>query len=92
VPGRRLRSFRIALRRLEAAKVVTIAAQGWAENVAARSRIGLGPADRRLAAERTRQLRRAKAGIWLDCEDVGMHAAVVILNDALREALDRLDD
>jgi hypothetical protein len=45
-----------------------------------------------VAWQRKLQLRRAKAQIWLAAEDVGMHAAVVILNDALREALDRLDD
>ena len=49
------------------------------------------PVDPRLVWQRKLQLRRAKAQIWLAAEDVGMHAAVVILNDALREALDRLE-
>ena len=51
-----------------------------------------GLVDKRVAWQRKLQLRRAKAQIWLAAEDVGMHAAVVILNDALREALDRLND
>jgi hypothetical protein len=31
---------------------------------------------------------RAKAAIWLACEEAGPHMAVVLLNDALREQLD----
>ena len=50
------------------------------------------PVDPKLAWQRNMALRRAKAQIWLAAESVGMHAAVVILNDALRESLDRLDD
>ena len=50
------------------------------------------PVDPKLIWQRNLALRRAKASIWLAAESVGMHAAVVLLNDSLREALDRLDD
>jgi hypothetical protein len=44
----------------------------------------------RLQRQRTIQLQRAKAQIWLACEEAGPHMAVILLNDALREQLDRL--
>lgn len=50
------------------------------------------PVDRRISWQRSVQLRRARATIWLTCEEIGAHAAVVLLNDALREQLDRLSE
>jgi Mg2+/Co2+ transporter CorB len=50
------------------------------------------PLDRRVTRQRTVQLRRAKATIALLIDEIGAHAAVVLLNDGLREALDRLGD
>jgi hypothetical protein len=46
----------------------------------------------RLKRQRTIQLRRAKAAIYLACEEAGPHMAVVLLKDALREQLDRLNE
>lgn len=48
--------------------------------------------DRRITWNRSVQLRRAKATIWLTCEEIGAHASVIILNDLLRDALNRLPD
>jgi hypothetical protein len=48
--------------------------------------------DPRIRQARTVQLRRARAAIWLACEEAGPHMAVIQLNDALREQLDRLGD
>jgi hypothetical protein len=44
----------------------------------------------RLKAQRTREVGYARAQIYLACERLGPHMAVLVLNDALREALDRL--
>jgi hypothetical protein len=50
------------------------------------------PLDRRVIRQRAVQLRRAKATLVLMIDEIGAHAAVVLLNDALRDALDRLGD
>jgi hypothetical protein len=49
------------------------------------------PLDPRITRQRRVQLRRARATIELLIDEVGAHNAVVLLNDGLREALDRLD-
>jgi hypothetical protein len=46
--------------------------------------------DPRLRQQRSIQLRRARAAIYLACEEAGPHMSVILLNDALREQLDRL--
>ena len=48
--------------------------------------------DPKIVWQRNMQLRRARASIWLTCESIGWHNSVILLNAALREALDRLDD
>jgi hypothetical protein len=50
------------------------------------------PDDRKLKRERTIEVKYARAQIYLACERLGPHMAVVVLNDALREQLDRLRD
>ena len=50
------------------------------------------PVDPRITAKRTVQLRRARAALYLLCEEVGAHNAVVLLKDCLREQLDRLSE
>jgi hypothetical protein len=44
----------------------------------------------RLKAQRTREVGYARAQIYLACERLGPHMAVLVLNDALRDQLDRL--
>jgi hypothetical protein len=46
----------------------------------------------RLRRQRTIEINRARAQIWLACETLGVEIAVVVLNDALREWLDRLGE
>ena len=46
----------------------------------------------KLKRQRTIEINRARAQIWLACDTLGAQIAVVVLNDALREWLDRLDD
>jgi hypothetical protein len=58
-----------------------------AELLAERSGIPPG-----LKRKRTIEINRARAQIYLACETLGAHLAVIVLNDALREALDRLDE
>ena len=48
------------------------------------------PTERRARVQRETQLRQAKAKIYLACEEAGPHMAVLILNNALREQLDKL--
>lgn len=48
--------------------------------------------DPRVMWERQRQLRRARAELALMIDSLGAHAAVVLFNGALREALDRLGE
>jgi hypothetical protein len=50
------------------------------------------PSEARLQTKRNNQLRRARAAIYLACEMTGPHMAVVLLNDALREQLDKLHE
>jgi hypothetical protein len=57
----------------------------WAE-------VARSPAEARLQQERQKQVRWAKAAIYLACEKAGPYMAVVLLNDALRAALDKLQD
>ena len=38
------------------------------------------------------QINRAPAQIWLACQTLGPHMSVLVLNDALREALDELQN
>jgi hypothetical protein len=51
---------------------------------------GLNDVDPRIRHQRAEQLRRAKAQIWLACEEAGPHMAVAFLSAALREQLDML--
>lgn len=44
----------------------------------------------RLRRQRTIEIKRAMAQIFLASEALGAHMAVIVLNDALQEALDRL--
>jgi hypothetical protein len=46
----------------------------------------------KLRRQRTIEINRARAQIWLACETLGVEIAVIVLNDALREWLDRLDE
>jgi hypothetical protein len=48
--------------------------------------------DPRIRRQRTKQINRCRAQIWLACETLGPHMAVLVLNDALREALNELQD
>jgi hypothetical protein len=44
----------------------------------------------KLRRERTIEVNHAKAQIWLACKTLRPHMAVLVLNDVLREQLDRL--
>jgi hypothetical protein len=46
----------------------------------------------RLRRQRAIEINRARAQIWLACETLGVEIAVVVLNDALRDWLDRLGE
>ena len=50
------------------------------------------PIDPRIRRQRTIQINRARAQIWLACQTLGPHMSVLVLNDALREALDELQN
>jgi hypothetical protein len=46
----------------------------------------------RLRRQRTIEINRARAQIWLACETLGAEIVVIVLNEALREWLDRLGE
>jgi hypothetical protein len=50
------------------------------------------PISPRLKRQRTIEINRARAQIWLACETLGARMAVLVLNDALRDALDQLEE
>jgi len=56
------------------------------------ARAASSSAEARVQRERQMQVRRAKAAIYLACEQAGPFMAVVLLNEALRAALDKLRD
>ena len=46
----------------------------------------------KLKRQRTIEINRARAQIWLACETLGVEIAVIVLNDALRDCLNRLGE